>query len=228
MDLVSKLLVHDPNDRLGANNTIGLLKQHPFFDGINWTDLWEQPAPKLHPYTPSAAQPTLPTASPILKLETEAGNGYESMKPSGGSLDMEDPVQAMGIHGSDVSSNSDSNNGNIFSNHNEDAGILFRGVNGTTPSSNTTEDLLITPATSSNGDVYRSSPNNRDDGPVAASEHGSPNANKTPSGRNPVLRWLSKMSKGSKGKKGKKAAAYAVKEREHALDVGVEHNEKHV
>ncbi|KAF9102130.1 pkb-activating kinase-like protein [Mortierella sp. AM989] len=52
MDLVSRLLVHDPNERLGANNTIEKLKQHPFFEGIEWTDLWNQPAPKLMPYLP--------------------------------------------------------------------------------------------------------------------------------------------------------------------------------
>ncbi|KAK5809355.1 kinase-like domain-containing protein, partial [Linnemannia elongata] len=39
MDLVSRLLVHDPNERLGANNMIDQLKQHPFFDGVEWSEL---------------------------------------------------------------------------------------------------------------------------------------------------------------------------------------------
>lgn len=53
MDLVSQLLVHDPNERLGANNTIEELKNHPFFAGIEWGELWKQPAPKLVPYLPA-------------------------------------------------------------------------------------------------------------------------------------------------------------------------------
>ncbi|KAF9418402.1 pkb-activating kinase-like protein [Podila epigama] len=52
MDLVSRLLVHDPNERLGGNNKIDQLKQHPFFDTVQWNDLWKQPAPKLLPYLP--------------------------------------------------------------------------------------------------------------------------------------------------------------------------------
>ncbi|KAI8350063.1 kinase-like domain-containing protein [Mortierella sp. GBAus27b] len=51
-DLVERLLVHDPNQRLGANNRIDQLKEHRFFEGIEWDQLWEQPAPKLSPYLP--------------------------------------------------------------------------------------------------------------------------------------------------------------------------------
>lgn len=37
-DLVTKLLLHDPSQRLGANGTLEI-KAHPFFDGIDWDRL---------------------------------------------------------------------------------------------------------------------------------------------------------------------------------------------
>ncbi|GJJ75520.1 3-phosphoinositide dependent protein kinase-1 [Entomortierella parvispora] len=210
MDLVSKLLVHDPNDRLGANNTIGLLKQHPFFNGINWADLWEQPAPRLQPYTSASVPSTISSTSPNLLSEAEAGNGFESMRQLGDNLDTEDTLQGTDGNG----------NNEVLSSNIEDAGILFGEVNKTTPSLNTFEDLPIASSTSSNEDGHRPLPINRDGNSAAKPEH------KVSSGRNPVLRWLSKISKGSKGKKSKKAVASTVNEKEHAANGSVEHNEK--
>ena len=51
-DLVQKLLVKSPTDRLGAgelgtSNDIKALKAHPFFASLNWTTLWTIPAPTL-------------------------------------------------------------------------------------------------------------------------------------------------------------------------------------
>nr|CAG8537663.1 2619_t:CDS:10 [Entrophospora candida] len=53
-DLVQKLLVTNPNERLGHGGKDGVnkLKSHPFFNDIVWDDLWQQPAPKLLPYLP--------------------------------------------------------------------------------------------------------------------------------------------------------------------------------
>ncbi|KAI0789096.1 kinase-like domain-containing protein [Abortiporus biennis] len=51
-DLVQKLLVRDPSERLGAGEPgtpydLKHLRSHPFFAGINWTTLWTDPAPPL-------------------------------------------------------------------------------------------------------------------------------------------------------------------------------------
>lgn len=43
-DLVDKLLVLEPNDRIGAQS-FEPLKSHPFFEGIIWDNIWEQDAP---------------------------------------------------------------------------------------------------------------------------------------------------------------------------------------
>lgn len=53
-DLVKKLLVLNPNERLGAGpGGIAQLRGHPFFDGIDWETIWTIPGPKLLPYLPS-------------------------------------------------------------------------------------------------------------------------------------------------------------------------------
>ncbi|GJE95514.1 kinase-like protein [Phanerochaete sordida] len=51
-DLVSKLLVRDPGQRLGAGapgseNDMKALRSHPFFSSINWKELWTAAAPPL-------------------------------------------------------------------------------------------------------------------------------------------------------------------------------------
>ncbi|KAK0213027.1 kinase-like protein [Desarmillaria ectypa] len=51
-DLVQKLLVRDPEQRLGAgtegtDNDMKALYSHPFFASINWKTLWTDPAPPL-------------------------------------------------------------------------------------------------------------------------------------------------------------------------------------
>ena len=67
-DLVQKLLVLDPSDRL----SIGGIKHHPFFQGITWgSGLWAQKAPRLKSHVPAAAEP--------IKLN---GNGSSNGMPS--------------------------------------------------------------------------------------------------------------------------------------------------
>ncbi|CAJ0628612.1 11987_t:CDS:2 [Entrophospora sp. SA101] len=53
-DLVQKLLVINPSERLGHGGKEGVikLKSHPFFKDVSWDTIWEQPAPKLLPYLP--------------------------------------------------------------------------------------------------------------------------------------------------------------------------------
>ncbi|TBU41669.1 kinase-like protein [Dichomitus squalens] len=51
-DLVRKLLVRDPDQRLGAGPSgspydMKALRSHPFFASINWRNLWSGPAPPL-------------------------------------------------------------------------------------------------------------------------------------------------------------------------------------
>ncbi|CAI9728956.1 3-phosphoinositide-dependent protein kinase 1-like [Octopus vulgaris] len=54
-DLVQKLLVFNPQKRLGSPESGGFkpLKKHPFFDGIVWDHLWTQDPPDLLPYLPA-------------------------------------------------------------------------------------------------------------------------------------------------------------------------------
>lgn len=54
-DLVMKLLQIDPTDRLGAtdsNFTYSSIREHPFFDGIEWQTLRTQTPPRIYPYLP--------------------------------------------------------------------------------------------------------------------------------------------------------------------------------
>ncbi|KAG0203405.1 pkb-activating kinase-like protein [Mortierella sp. GBA30] len=97
-DIVSRLLVHDPNERLGANNRIDQLKEHPFFQGINWSTLWDQPAPKLMPYLPPT--PTHNTEP----LRSDHDTCLYDVNRSGGGLMIVDPFRELGDHS--VTSNS--------------------------------------------------------------------------------------------------------------------------
>lgn len=53
-DLVQKLLIRNPLERLGAgqpgsSNDMAALKSHPFFESIDWSTLWTISAPPLEP-----------------------------------------------------------------------------------------------------------------------------------------------------------------------------------
>ena len=41
-DLITKLLIQDPTKRLGAKG-VEEIKSHPFFDGLNWENLYNEP-----------------------------------------------------------------------------------------------------------------------------------------------------------------------------------------
>jgi len=58
-DLVERLLVLDPAERLSIEN----IRSHPFFEGVEWgRKLWRQKAPRLKPYVPP------PEETKIIKL----------------------------------------------------------------------------------------------------------------------------------------------------------------
>ncbi|XP_063363139.1 3-phosphoinositide-dependent protein kinase 1 isoform X1 [Cydia amplana] len=57
-DLVEKLLVLDYSKRIGANdtgNTYESIRNHPFFEGINWDNVWSQSPPTISPYLPGGS-----------------------------------------------------------------------------------------------------------------------------------------------------------------------------
>ncbi|XP_075979189.1 3-phosphoinositide-dependent protein kinase 1-like isoform X1 [Anticarsia gemmatalis] len=57
-DLVEKLLVLDHTKRLGANDKGEIydsIRNHPFFAGIDWENIWEQTPPTISPYLPGGS-----------------------------------------------------------------------------------------------------------------------------------------------------------------------------
>ncbi|CEG81612.1 Putative AGC/PDK1 protein kinase [Rhizopus microsporus] len=44
-DIIRRLLVKNPRERLGAGGKIGDIKQHPFFENIDWNNLFIEPSP---------------------------------------------------------------------------------------------------------------------------------------------------------------------------------------
>ncbi|XP_030035428.1 3-phosphoinositide-dependent protein kinase 1 isoform X1 [Manduca sexta] len=57
-DLVEKLLVLDHTKRIGADDMGDMydsIRNHPFFNGIDWENLWEQTPPTISPYLPGGS-----------------------------------------------------------------------------------------------------------------------------------------------------------------------------
>ncbi|KAG6902951.1 hypothetical protein C0995_009343 [Termitomyces sp. Mi166 len=61
-DLVRRLLLVEPADRLGAGNTADL-KKHPFFNDIDWDKIWEEPHPPLESGLKQPIEPVSPIFS---------------------------------------------------------------------------------------------------------------------------------------------------------------------
>lgn len=79
-DLVRRLLKIDPRERLGAQDEFGYyqsIREHPFFDGINWTTLRQQTPPPIYPYLPGVSQDE----------ELRSGNGSSYSLPISGDLE---------------------------------------------------------------------------------------------------------------------------------------------
>lgn len=51
IDLIKKLIRKDPNERIGSNSGEGLmyadLKKHPYFEGVNFENIFQQPIPQI-------------------------------------------------------------------------------------------------------------------------------------------------------------------------------------
>ena len=72
-DLVTKLLVLDPEQRL----TIRQIKQHPFFEGQEWgRALWKAKPPRLRPLKPGVVASFGTAPAPIVGPEREGSNRY--------------------------------------------------------------------------------------------------------------------------------------------------------
>ncbi|KAL4703288.1 hypothetical protein ACJJTC_015420 [Scirpophaga incertulas] len=57
-DLVEKLLILDHSKRIGANDRGDIyesIRNHPFFDGIDWNTIWSQTPPTISPYLPGGS-----------------------------------------------------------------------------------------------------------------------------------------------------------------------------
>ncbi|KAF8941062.1 pkb-activating kinase-like protein [Dissophora ornata] len=132
MDLVSRLLVHDPNERLGANNTIDKLKQHRFFDGVEWAELWKQPAPKLMPYLP----PTPAHNTEALRSDHDAC--LWGANRAGESLMVVDPFRELGDSGSSVD-----NSGRNSMNDSDDGVHKSASVHGAAKTSTSTTATAV-------------------------------------------------------------------------------------
>lgn len=56
-DLISRFLTHKPTSRLGViKGGANLIKKHPYFDGMSWTDLEQKKLPA--PHIPKIKSPT--------------------------------------------------------------------------------------------------------------------------------------------------------------------------
>ncbi|XP_064406861.1 3-phosphoinositide-dependent protein kinase 1-like [Halichondria panicea] len=78
-DLVSKLLLLDPAARLGCDQMGGYppLKDHLFFEDIDWETIHEQTPPKLMPYLPSNTKGESALRSDILIGDGSSEEGSE-------------------------------------------------------------------------------------------------------------------------------------------------------
>ncbi|KAH0579767.1 hypothetical protein H2248_002604 [Termitomyces sp. 'cryptogamus'] len=61
-DLVRRLLLLEPADRLGAND-MSALKSHPFFSSIDWPTIWQLPHPPLESGLKLPPEPVTPISS---------------------------------------------------------------------------------------------------------------------------------------------------------------------
>eukprot|EP00123_Amoebidium_parasiticum_P010548 comp20176_c0_seq3/m.25015 comp20176_c0_seq3/g.25015 ORF comp20176_c0_seq3/g.25015 comp20176_c0_seq3/m.25015 type:complete len:364 (-) comp20176_c0_seq3:213-1304(-) len=90
-DLITKLLVVEPEKRLGHADTGGYaaLKAHPFFEGIDWENIMNMTPPELRPYLPS----TTVDAEGLSSQENAGGDGvaaHQAVIPSDSEWSLDD------------------------------------------------------------------------------------------------------------------------------------------
>ncbi|CAI2163258.1 6542_t:CDS:2 [Funneliformis geosporum] len=108
-DLVQKLLVLNPLERLGSGGQVGIdqLKAHPFFNGIDWDALWQHPAPRLLPYLPPNPQhndPELRTTTNTYLRKLSGRSGETCSSPIATGLKQNDPFRLESWAGGDDAS----------------------------------------------------------------------------------------------------------------------------
>lgn len=81
-DLVSKLLVLDPLQRLGSKRGVEEIKEHPFFSSIDWETIWTQDVPQMQ----TGITPAIISVPPMLALDES------SIDASGDEGDAEDSI----------------------------------------------------------------------------------------------------------------------------------------
>ncbi|MCO5553267.1 hypothetical protein L7F22_006788 [Adiantum nelumboides] len=85
-DLISGLLVKDPQHRLGYKRGATEIKQHPFFEGVNWALIRSIAPPEIpRPFELNFA--TMPSSSAT--AATKGGSGEGENRPSGSYLDFD-------------------------------------------------------------------------------------------------------------------------------------------
>ncbi|KAI9475657.1 MAG: 3-phosphoinositide-dependent protein kinase 1-like protein [Benjaminiella poitrasii] len=97
-DLVQKLLVSDPEKRLGSMATGGIeaIKGHPFFEGVDWQNIFSSQAPPLRERLEKESKPVM--VSPTFDLERDEeediwfhNKGGESMEDDLGYHEAQNP-----------------------------------------------------------------------------------------------------------------------------------------
>ena len=81
-DLVSKLLVLDPLERIGSKRGVQEIKEHPFFASIDWNNIWTQDVPPMQ----TGINPPVVHPPQMLALDES------SMEASGDEGDIEDSI----------------------------------------------------------------------------------------------------------------------------------------
>lgn len=98
-DLIRKLLVLDPQKRLGASKPLGIeaIKQHPFFAPIDWSTLWTVTPPPLqtgiNPPAPRPQPSPSPSALNGLMIESEDDDNASEISSVNGGPRAEDAPQ---------------------------------------------------------------------------------------------------------------------------------------
>ena len=102
-DFLIQLLQRDPNKRLGTKNGIKDIKEHLFFQGINWKSLIREAAPWVPPASKDLDMTNFPKAQlqdgdpGLKKLIEEEGLETEQALPSTPKLNVREFNQFNGV-----------------------------------------------------------------------------------------------------------------------------------